>query len=98
MIQYKIKSLFKRRRDNKSRYSSNKIYISRAELKHTNNKLLIILYTYNKQKLSIQRYIRKLIKITKINNILIKNNIKYKINHKKKINHLLKNKFFVLKK
>ena len=50
MIIDKIKIVFKRRRDNKTRYSANKVYVSRAELKHTNTKLLIILSMYNKQK------------------------------------------------
>jgi len=98
MLQYKIKILFKRRRDNKSRYSANKIYVSRAELKHTNSKLIIILYTYNKQKLSIEQYIRKLVTLTKIKKILVEGDIKYIITHKNRIIHLLKNKFFVFKK
>jgi hypothetical protein len=98
MLQNKIKVLFKRRRDNKSRYSANKIYVSRAELKHTNTKLLIILYTYNKQKLSIERYIRKLVTLTRINKLLVEDEMKYIITHKNRIIHLLKNKFFVFRK
>jgi hypothetical protein len=98
MLQNKIKVLFKRRRDNKSRYSANKIYVSRAELKHTNTKILITLYTYNKQKLSIERYIRKLVTLTKINKILVEEDMKYVITHKNRIIHLLKNKFLVFKK
>lgn len=62
MLENKIRKTFKRRRDNKTRYSANRIYVSRTELKHTNTKLLISLYVYNKQKSSIERYIRKLIK------------------------------------
>src|SRR6266480_2944834 len=95
MLQNKIRVLFKRRRDNKSRYSANKIYVSRAELKHTNTKLLIILYTYNKQRLSIERYIRKLVTFTKINKMLVEDEMKYVITHKNRVIHLLKNKFFV---
>jgi len=64
MFENKIKILFKRRRANKSRYSANKIYVSRAELKHTNTKLFIILYIYNKQKSLIERNLRKWIKLT----------------------------------
>lgn len=93
MLQYKIKVLFKRRRDNKSRYSANKIYISRAELKHTNTRLLIILYTYNKQKSSIEKYIRKLITLANFNNTLAED-----IFNRNRLIHLLKNKFFVFKK
>jgi hypothetical protein len=65
MLQDKIKILFKRRRDNKIRYSANKIYASRAELKHTNTKLFITLYVYNKQKSSSERFIRKIITLIK---------------------------------
>ena len=57
-LEYKIKILFKRRRDNKSRYSANKVYVSLRKLKHTNTKLYIILYTHNKQKSSIENNIR----------------------------------------
>ena len=49
MLQIK-KTVFNRRRDNKIRYSANKVYSSRAELQHTNSELLITLYTYNKKK------------------------------------------------
>lgn len=54
MLESKIKILFKRRRANKSRYSANKIYVSRAEIKHTNTRLLVILYTYNKKQSLIE--------------------------------------------
>lgn len=98
MLQYKIKIFFKRRRDNKRRHSANKLYISRAELKHTNNKLLIILYTYNKQKLSIERYIVKLLTIIKIKKIINQDETNYIIKHRNRIIHLLKNRFLVFKK
>ena len=58
MLEDKIKVLFKRRRYNKTRYSANKIYASRAELNHTNTNIFITLYVYNKQKSSIERSIR----------------------------------------
>jgi hypothetical protein len=64
MFENKIKVLFKRKRANKNRYSANKIYVSKAELKHTNTRLSIILYIYNKQKSLIERNIRKLINLT----------------------------------
>lgn len=98
MLQYNIKVLFKRRRHNKSRYSANKIFISRTELKHTNTKLFIVLYTYNKQKSSIERYIRKLITLTKINKTFVENDTKYIITYKSRLVCLLKNKFFLFKK
>jgi len=71
ILQDKIKVLFKRRRDNKIRYSANKIYTSRAELSHTNTTILITLYLYNKQKSSIERYIRKFITWIRFKKIIV---------------------------
>lgn len=98
MLQDRIKIIFKRRRTNKSRYSANKIYASRAEVKHTNTKLFIILYIYNKQKSSIERYIRKLITLTKYKKFLVEEEIIYIPYHKNRLIHILKNKFFIFKK
>jgi hypothetical protein len=98
MLQYKIKILFKRRRHNKSRYSANKIYVSRAELKHTNTKLFIILYTYNKQKSSIERYIRKFSTLTKVLKVLAESNIKYIVKDRNRFISLSKNKTLVSKR
>jgi Mitochondrial ribosomal protein (VAR1) len=39
--------------------SSNKIYVSNGEFKHTNNKVVITLYLFNRQKLNIEKKIRK---------------------------------------
>jgi len=39
--------------------SSSKIYISNGEFKHTNNKVIITLYLFNRQKLNIDKKIRK---------------------------------------
>jgi hypothetical protein len=71
MLQDKIKILFKRRRNNKIRYSANKIYASRAELKHTNTKLFITFYIYNKQKSSIERYILKILLLIKYRKLIV---------------------------
>lgn len=65
MYKDKIKILFKRRRSNKIRYSANKIYVSRAEVNHTNKKLIIFLYTYNKTKSLIEKYMTKIIHLKK---------------------------------
>lgn len=54
---------FRRRRNNKIRYSANKLYLSKAELKHTNNKLIVLVYLFNKQKLTSQRFLIKLSKL-----------------------------------
>jgi hypothetical protein len=97
MLEYKIKILFKRRRHNKSRYSANKVYVSRAELKHTNTKLYIILYTYNKQKSSIEKYIRQFSTLTKILKVLSESPIKYIVKDKRLIS-LSKNKTLVSKR
>ena len=47
----------------KKRISFNKIFVSKAEIKHTNSKAIITIYIYNKEKLSLLKKIRKLKKI-----------------------------------
>jgi hypothetical protein len=98
MLQDKKKTLFKRRRHNKTRYSANKIYASRAELKHTNTKLLITLYTYNKEKSFIERYIRKIVTLIRFKKGFIDGRAVFTPNHKNRIAHILKNNFFIFKK
>ena len=90
MFRDKIKILFKRRRDNKSRYSANKVYVSRAELKHTNTKLLIILSTYNKQKSTLLRWTRKIIYFKRMYKILGESKDRYVVKHKRFFTRLLK--------
>ena len=70
MLRYKKKVGFKRRRDNKSRYSADKLYVSRAEFKHTNTKILIIISIYNKQKSTLLRNTRKIIYINRMYKII----------------------------
>lgn len=101
MLQDKIKILFKRRRDNKIRYSANKIYASRVELKHTNTKLFITLHIYNKQKLSIEWYILKilvLVKYISYRKLFADGKRVFVPNHKNRIPALLKNNFFIFRK
>ena len=98
MLQDKIKILFKRRRDNKIRYSANKIYASRAELNHTNTKIFITLYLYNKQKSSIERYIRKVITLIRFKKRIVEGKTMFIPNHKNRLVHSLKNNFFIFKK
>jgi hypothetical protein len=50
----------------KKRKSFNKIFVSKAEIKHTNSKAIITIYIYNREKLSLLKKIRKL------RNILVK--------------------------
>lgn len=55
MLIEQIKVRFKSRNPRKSRLSANKVYVSRAEVKHTNTKVVITLYIYNKQKYYLKR-------------------------------------------
>jgi len=99
MLENKIKVLFKRRRYNKTRYSANKIYTSRAELNHTNTNIFITLYVYNKQKYSIERSIRIVVTWVKIFFKWINGEkIIIKIIVKNRLFHFLKNNFFLFKK
>jgi len=44
------------------RLSLNKIFISKSEIKHTNSKAIITIYTYNRERISLLKKIKKLIK------------------------------------
>ena len=98
MLQNKIKVLFKRRRDNKIRYSANKLYASRAELSHTNTTIFITLFLYNKQKSSIERYIRKVVTWIRFKKIVIYGKTTFIPRHKNRLLHFFKNNFFIFKK
>lgn len=98
MSKDKIKILFKRRRANKTRYSANKVYASRAELNHTNTTIFITLYLYNKQKSSIEQYIRKFITWIRFKKRIIDGKRIFIPNHKNRLPHLFKNNFFIFKK
>ena len=87
MSEYIEKILFKSRRDNKIRYSANKLYTSRAELNHTNTNIFITLYIYNKPKSSILQYIMNVVTY-----------IKSKSKAKNRLVHFLKDNFFIYKK
>lgn len=97
IVQDKIKIMYKRRRSNRGRYSANKVYVSRAELKHTNTTLFIILYTYNKQLSSIEISIRRFLIITKKLTVLTQNSLRYIVEHMGEIINLSKNKTLVSK-
>lgn len=45
-----INKKFSRRRTKERRLSTNKIFVSKAEIKHSNDKVIINLYTYNRTK------------------------------------------------
>jgi len=84
MMLYKIKIRFKRRSRNKTRYSANRLYVSRAELKHTNTKITILLYTFNKQKSLLERYLRKLIVMSRFYKLIKQNQNSLIVEQKKK--------------
>lgn len=95
----KIKrAVITRRKDNKSRYSANRIYTSRAELEHTNSRLLITLFTYNKKKSSLEHKVRKLITLIKFKKVVIATKKVYIPYYKNRLLHLLKKNFFVFNK
>jgi hypothetical protein len=99
MFENKIKNVYKRRRANKERYSANKLYVSRAELKHSNTKLTIILYIYNKQKSIVERNMRKLVKFTIYKKYfsIAENKMKGMIIHKNRLEYIF-NRFVYFKK
>ena len=90
--------VFNRRRDNKIRYSANRVYTSRAELQHTNSRLLITLYTYNKKKSSFEHNLRKLIILIKFRVIVIAEQKIYIPYYKNRLLHSLKRNFFFFNK
>lgn len=69
------------------RLSSNKIYISNGEFKHTNNKIIINLYLFNRQKHNYMLALKKLYLKT-ILNIKKKNKFKLKLKKNNNLNKL----------
>lgn len=60
-LQFNSKFLFKKYRTYRLRSRSyNKIYASKAEIKHTNNKAILTVYVYNREKISLLKKIRVL--------------------------------------
>src|ERR1700761_8559897 len=52
--------LDKNKRLNSKRFSSNKLFLSKAEMKHTNNNVIITLFIFNKNKNFIKYKLNKL--------------------------------------
>ena len=98
MIENKITTIFKRRRTNKIRYSADRIYTSRAELKHANTNLFIALETYNKKKASLEKNMRKILILTKLKKKMVKGKTVFVSNHQNRIIYLLKNNCFIFRK
>lgn len=97
MIRIK-RAVITRRRDDKTRYSARKVYTSRAELEHTNSRLLITLFSYNKKKAWFEKKVRKIITLIKFRkNVVARKNI-YIPYFKNRLLHLLKKNLFVFDK
>ena len=84
-LEKKIKS--RRLRMRVRRLSTNRILVSRAELKHTNEKVVITIYVYNRQK---KYYLNKISKIAMYNLL--------ERREEKLFNFALKNSYYFLKK
>ena len=78
-LEKKIKS--RRLRITNRRLSTNRILISRPELKHTNDKVVVTIYVYNRQKIF---YYNKIFSLYTRNNLL-PNRIKIKVIKKKSL-------------
>ena len=74
-----MKKIFKGMSKRQRLFSVNRIFVSKAEMKHTNNKVIITLYTYNKES---NYFIRKLISLR--NMLIFRNNYLFLINLNKK--------------
>ena len=75
-LQFNSNFLLKKYRSYRLRSSSlNKIYASKAEIKHTNNKAILTVYVYNREKISLLKKIKILNKsfYKKVNLLIFKN-------------------------
>jgi hypothetical protein len=61
------------------RLSINKIFVSKVELKHTNSKIIITIYIYNRQRKYFLNKIKKIDKIVQLNNTNFLKKIKLEI-------------------
>lgn len=92
------KAFFNRRRDNKVRYSANRVYTGKPELEHTNSKLLITLAIYNKKKAFFEHKLRRFIMLIKFWKIVIAGRKVFIPYYKNRLVHVLKRNFFVFNK
>ena len=75
-LQFNYKFLFKKYSPSRLRSSSlNKIFASKAEIKHTNNKAILTVYVYNREKISLLKKIKRLKKafFNKVKLLIYKN-------------------------
>jgi len=97
MVNYKIKNTFKRRRAKRYNYSSNKVHLSRAEVKHTNTGIVILLYMHNRSKFRYEQFIRKFVNFFNVREIKSYNNDgKNLIIKKNRLWYILKKRFSTL--
>ena len=92
------KVFFNRRKDNKVRYSANRVYTGKPELEHTNSNLFITLAMYNKKKAFFERKLRRFILLIKFWIIFIGRRKIYIPYYKERLIHVLKKNFFVFNK
>lgn len=60
-LYFKRKFIFNKFISYRKKYLSlNKIYVSKAEIKHTNNKAILTVYVYNREKISLLKKIQKI--------------------------------------
>lgn len=104
-LKFNPKFLLKKYKSLKKRsYSLNKIFASKAEIKHTNNKAILTVYVYNREKISLLKKIKKLKKnfFNKIKILIFKNkNLEFNGNnvlHNKVNKALLYNDIKLLRK
>lgn len=57
---------YKSPRARATRFSFNKIFVSKSEIKHTNSKAIITIYTYNRERISLIKKINYLIRYTPV--------------------------------
>jgi hypothetical protein len=98
MLAKKVKTFFKRRRDNKIRYSANKLFISKPELQHTNSDISVSQSAFNKKELSLSKQLRKLLTFIMFKKIAVGTQKVLIPNHKNRLVHLVKGNFFAFKK
>ena len=89
---------FNRRKDNKNRYSADRVYTGRVELEHTNSELLILLPIYNKKKGLLEKKLIIFIMLIKFWKKIVGRKIIKIPYYKNRLLHVLKKNFFVFNK
>jgi len=78
------------------RLATNKIFISKAELKHTSNKVVITLYVYNEERRRLLNRLKRIERVLFPNNTLVSDKVKKSIflllSLKKRLNFIKKQK------